>query len=147
MDNRTHNELLEVYKLHAKSADLVSQRRERMHQLFVALFTVIGVFVGALAAFGNVQPIPPLALDVVAGAGMALSIVWFALVRSYQQLNSGKFAALHKLEEDMAYPFYKIEWDILKKGEDITTYWKLTVVERFLPVVFFLLSAALFYLF
>lgn len=142
MDERKHAELLEVYKLHARSADLVSLRRDRMHHLFVAVFTVVGVVFGAVVRFSESEPLPPAALDLIAIAGIALSLVWFALVRSYQQLNSGKFAALHRLEEEMAFPFYKIEWEILKEGKDFKVYWKLTVVERLLPLVFLLLSIA-----
>ena len=74
---------------------------------------------------------------------MLLSSTWYVVIRSYRQLNSGKFKTLHDLEEKLAYSFFKIEWEFLEKGENISRYWKLTVVETFLPIGFFVLFLAL----
>ena len=44
---------------------------------------------------------------------------------------------MHELEEKLAYPFFKREWELLGHGKDISRYWKLTVVETILPIGFF----------
>ena len=65
------------------------------------------------------------------------------MIRSYRQLNSGKFAALHELEERLAFPFFKREWELLDEGRKLSRYWKLTIVETGLPIIFFVLSMTL----
>ena len=42
-----------------------------------------------------------------------LFTVWYIIIRSYRQLNSGKFAALYELEEKLAYPCFTREWELL----------------------------------
>ena len=69
--------------------------------------------------------------------GMLLASAWYIVIRSYRQLNSGKFKALHELEGKLAYPFFKREWDLLAEGREQKTYWRLTVVETFVPIIFF----------
>ena len=70
---------------------------------------------------------------------MAISGSWYTVIRSYRQLNTGKFAALDELEQKLDYPFFRREWELLKQGKSRKVYWKLTVVETFLPTIFFLL--------
>ena len=67
---------------------------------------------------------------------LLLSASWFIVIRSYRQLNTGKFAALHELETELAYPFFKREWALLEEGKNLSRYWKLTIVETFLPIGF-----------
>ena len=74
---------------------------------------------------------------------MLLSASWYIVIRSYRQLNSGKFLALQDLESHLSYPFFTKEWDLLGQGKKPSRYWKLTVVETGLPWIFFLLSGCL----
>ena len=67
---------------------------------------------------------------------------WYIHIRSYRQLNSGKFKPLHELEEKLAYPFFKREWELLEEGENPNKYWRLTVVETFVPAIFLVLFMA-----
>ncbi|MCY4206762.1 MAG: hypothetical protein OXD29_02275 [Roseovarius sp.] len=62
------------------------------------------------------------------------------MIRSYRQLNTGKFSTLHELEERLTFPFFKREWEILEEGKKINRYWKLTIVETGLPAIFFIIS-------
>ena len=142
-DDSKKKELLEIYRLHADLADKVSQRRERANRLYVSLLVGLGVFVAASLRFGDgdVYEKPILISSGVVGA--LLSVSWFVVIRSYRQLNSGKFKALHELEEKLAYPFFKREWELLDEGKNLSRYWKLTNVETGLPLIFFLLSCGL----
>lgn len=140
-------ELLEIYKLHAELADRVSQRREGANRLFVSLLTGTLIFLAALLRYGA-ETIPVGAVVIAIGVfGIFLAVAWYVIIRSYRQLNSGKFAALHELEEKLAYPFFKREWELLEEGKSISRYWKLTVVETFLPFIFALLYLALIIIF
>ena len=142
MTGATQNEVFELYKLHAELADRVSQRREGANRLFVSLLTGLLVFLAASLRFGT-GPVTADSVMVFVGiAGVMLSVAWYVVIRSYRQLNTGKFLALHELEQKLAYPFYKREWELLGEGRDTRRYWRLTVVETTLPLVFGLLFAA-----
>ena len=140
-------ELLEIYKLHAELADRVSQRREGANRLYVSLLTGTLIFLAAFLRYGA-ENIPVGAVLVTVGVfGICLSASWYVVIRSYRQLNSGKFDVLHELEEKLAYPFFKREWELLGKGKYQSRYWKLTVVETFLPIIFAILYLALIVIF
>ena len=136
MSDPTRNELLAIYKLHAELADRVSQRREGANRIYVSLLVGLALFLGIFVRFG-VKDFPIAIVFLAAGIiGAALSISWFIVIRSYRQLNTGKFAALHELEEKLAYPFFKREWELLEEGRKLSRYWKLTIVETGLPLYF-----------
>ncbi|MCY4379793.1 MAG: hypothetical protein OXC39_08240 [Candidatus Dadabacteria bacterium] len=144
MKESEHNrrELLEIYKLHATLADNVSQRREGANRLYVTLLTGVLASLVLFLKF-TIGSVPLGVVLVVVGiVGMVLSMSWFIVIRSYRQLNTGKFQALHELEEELPYPFFKREWELLEEGKKASRYWKLTVVETFLPVAFLLLFIA-----
>ena len=134
--DKNKEELLEIYKLHAELADRVSQRREGANRLFVSLLTGTLIFLAAFLRYGA-ETIPVGAvLTAISVAGILLSAAWYIIIRSYRQLNSGKFDALHELEEKLAYPFFKREWELLEEGKSRSRYWRLTVVETILPFIF-----------
>ena len=144
MNDSSKNELLEIYKLHAELADRVSQRREGANRLYVSLLLGLALFLGIFVRFG-VEGFPINIVFQAAGIiGAILSISWYIVIRSYRQLNSGKFAALHELEDKLAFPFFKREWELLGEGNKLSRYWKLTIIETALPVIFFILSITLF---
>lgn len=137
--NKDKQELLEIYKLHAELADRVSQRREGANRLYVSLLTGVLIFLATFLRYGTgAIPVFP-ALATIAVFGVLLAISWYIVIRSYRQLNTGKFKALLELEKQLDYPFFTHEWEFLKRGEEIKTYWKLSVVETCLPLAFILL--------
>ena len=133
-------ELLEIYKLHAELADRVSQRREGANRLYVSLLTAIPVLLAAFLRYEMEAILVQGILTAGGVLGILLSISWYIVIRSYRQLNSGKFDALHELEAKLAYPFFKREWELLEEGRNRSRYWRLTVVETTLPLGFFILS-------
>ncbi len=139
MTDSTQNEMLEIYKLHAELADRVSQRREGANRLYVSLLVGLMVFSAALLRYGAGDAPTRIVLCAVGIVGALLSISWFVVIRSYRQLNTGKFKILTELEKKLAYPFFTHEWDLLAEGRDRRRYWRLTVVETSLPYIFFTL--------
>ena len=138
-------ELLEIYKLHAELADRVSQRREGANRLFVGLLTGTLLFLVAFLRYGaNILP-ANLVIIAVSILGIALSASWYVVIRSYRQLNTGKFKALQELEKQLDYPFFTREWEILDEGRSIKSYWKLSVVETSLPIIFSILFIVLIF--
>ena len=144
-DETKRNELLEIYKLHAELADRVSQRREGANRLYVSLLLGLAALLAALLRFGAGELSPRVVVLVAGIVGAVLSASWYVVIRSYRQLNTGKFLALHELEKKIAYPFFEREWALLGKGADPKPkrYWRLAVVETVLPAAFFVLSCVL----
>ena len=139
-----NKELLELYKLHAELADRVSHRRGGANRLYVTVSTSFFVATTALARWGT-EPILATAwfLTVAGILGVGLCASWYIVIRSYRQLNSGKFAALDELESKLAYPFFRREWEILEQGKNFKQYWKLTVAETSLPILFGIVYAGI----
>ena len=143
MDDAERSELLEIYRLHAELADRVSQRREGANRLYVSLSLALVLFMAALFRFGSGDVPGSVVVAVVGAFGIALSASWFLVIRSYRQLNTGKLKALHELEERLAYPFFKREWELLGEGKDRARYLRLTQAEAVLPWAFLLLFAGI----
>ena len=133
------NERLEIYKLHAELADRVSQRREGANRLYVSLLVGLVVFLAALLRFGTGDASEQVVLCTIGAFGVLLSVSWLGVLHSYRQLNSEKFRVLHELEKELAFPFFTKEWDPAEEGEKSNRYWRLTKVERSLPIIFGLL--------
>ena len=134
-------ELIEIYKLHAGLADSVSRQRGTTNRFYILLMSGLSVLFSALLQLRNGVPLGGLMVG-FGLLGTSLAVAWYIHIRSYRQLNSGKFKPLHELEEKLAYPFFKREWELLEAGENRNKYWKLTVVETFVPLIFFVLFAA-----
>ena len=143
--DENRRELLEIYKLHAELADRVSQRRAGANRLYVTLLTGILILLAAFFRYGAGTVPVWIGWSVFGIVGMLLSASWFIVIRSYRQLNSGKFPVLLELEKKLSYPFFAREWELLEEGKNVNRYWKLTVVETFLPVGFFVLFLLLIF--
>ncbi len=133
-------ELIKIYRLHTEMADRVSQRREGANRLFVTLLTGL-MTAGVALITTNLSTEPKMVVFLLLGSvGLFLSASWYVIIRSYRQLNTGKFKALQQLEKSLIYPFFTREWELLKEGREYRTYWKLTIAETSLPILFFVLS-------
>ena len=135
MTDSDKTEILEIYRLHAELADKVSQRREGANRLYVSLISGLILFAATLFRFNATDDSMRVVLLLISVLGLLLSGSWYVVIRSYRQLNTGKFKALHELEAKLTYPFFQREWELLGEGRD-HRYWKLTIVETFLPILF-----------
>ena len=136
MSESRQNELLELYKLHARFADNVSQRRESVSRLHVSLLSGLGLFAGIFTQTSEIKSLNHPMFFAIGIFGIVICFSWRILIKSYQQLNSGKFKALDELENEIAFPFFRREWHFLEEGRKSESYWKLTEVETILPSVF-----------
>jgi hypothetical protein len=127
--------ILEQYRLYVELADRVSARRSLANTFFLTLNTAI------FAAIGLLWKNPPEGspwLGVFPLAALMLQcLVWFWIIRSYRQLNAGKWAVVGALEERLpASPWWRAEWTALGEGKDPSRYWPLTHVEQWVPLLF-----------
>ena len=141
MDSK-QQELLEIYKLHAQLADNVSNRRATANRFYMLVLSGLVALFSALIQRQNGIPLGYLMVG-FGLFGTVLTFGWYIVIRSYRQLNTGKFLALHELEEQLAFPFFKREWELLEEGKERKTYWRLTIVETFVPFIFFICFVAL----
>ncbi|MDE0326675.1 MAG: hypothetical protein OXN27_22330 [Candidatus Poribacteria bacterium] len=128
-------ELLEIYKLHAELADSVSKQRATANRFYILVLSGLAVLFSTFLQRKNGVPLGWIMIGFGA-FGVLLALAWYIVIRSYCQLNSGKFQVLLALEEKLAYPFFKREWKLLGEGKDSKSYWKLTAVETFVPIIF-----------
>lgn len=132
--------VLEQYKLYVELADRVSQRRGIANSFFLLVNSSAVIILGSLGvSFQDASPwlfvFPTVIL-------VCICVVWFYLVRSYSQLNSGKWKVVGALEERLpASPWWRAEWQALGGGKDRSLYWPLTHLEQWVPWIFVLLYA------
>ncbi len=130
--------LLEQYKLYVQSAENVSARRIASSRYLLTLSAAI------VALYGLQYTNFDLGLStlIIPVVGIAVALVWRAVIRSHADLNRAKFEIIHKLEELLPAAVYRNEWELLGKGES-GAYWQITKIERWIPWIFGLSHAVL----
>ena len=126
--------LLEQYKLYVQMADNVSARRTQANAFYITVLS------GLLAVLSlAIQSVPTQAQNTVflavALLGIVLCYIWYVNIRSYQQLNTGKFAVIHEIEQSLPYAGYEREWKFLGEGKEGKRYLQLTRVEQNVPLL------------
>lgn len=129
--------VMDQYKLYVEMADRISQRRGLANTFFLTLHSAV---LTLLAVFWKDPPQGLSALTLLPALALTLGLclAWFWIVRSYRQLNSGKFAVIGALELRLpASPWWNGEWKALRgEHKDKSTYWALTHVEIWVPLLF-----------
>jgi cadmium resistance protein CadD (predicted permease) len=126
--------LFEQYKLCIEMADRISARRALANSFFMGLHTTL-VTIFTILIKENILsktligyiPFIPIFL---------MCYVWYKLLISYQQLNTGKFKVILELENLMPVNPYNAEWKALGEGNDSKLYEPLTNLEKFIPIIF-----------
>ncbi len=130
--------VLEQYKLYVEMADRISSRRQNANSFFLSVNTALVAVVSYVSLSGAQAG---RFAWVVPTAGVALSYMWYRLVRSYKDLNSGKFQVIHAIEKRLPIRPYGAEWEALGKGANKKLYIPFTHVERAVPWVFVFIHA------
>ncbi|WP_217992708.1 RipA family octameric membrane protein, partial [Stenotrophomonas sp. CC120223-11] len=133
--------LFEQYKLYVEMTDRVSTRRMLANSFFVSVHTVL---IAAFTVMFKEKALQPTLVGLMPFlAVLLLCFVWWRVVHSYKQLNSGKFKVVHSLEKMLPAAPYDEEWVELGRGNDSKKYLTLTYIENLVPVCFGLLYALL----
>ncbi|WP_435871805.1 RipA family octameric membrane protein [Micromonospora echinofusca] len=114
-------------------ADRVSSRRNLTNTFFLTLNTALTATAASTLPKASVS-VPWLAL-----ATMALlteCALWFTMVRSYRLLNSAKFSIITEMEKRLPAAPWSAEWKALGPGHGVRRYWRLTLLERWIPAIF-----------
>lgn len=125
--------LFELYKLMVASSEALVARRQGVNTFFLtangALLTAIGLVV---RTSGDAR-LPALGLTTLALTGLVLCLAWWSLLRSFGQLNRGKFVVINALETMLPAAVYAAEWKALGEGKDPRTYTSFTERETWVP--------------
>jgi hypothetical protein len=134
--------LFEQYKLYVESVEKTSDRRQHANNYFITINTALISLIGLsfqIKIFENLAGVK----SVLALVGIIICIVFWYLIRSYKQLNTGKFAVIHEIEKHLPLALYKYEWEVLGKGEDKKKYYPFSHIELIIPWVFGIIYALL----
>jgi hypothetical protein len=115
-------------------ADRVSSRRALANTFFLTINTGLAALLGD----GNLR-------WYVAAAGIVLCVAWWALLKSYRDLNRAKFEVILELERALPARIYTKEWQLLKPDQPrgrFGAYRELGRIERVVPGVFALIYLA-----
>ena len=123
----------EQYKLYVESALQISQRRESANTYFLTVNTLL--FAGLSGASATGLQLGWWSFS-IAVCGVVLCCWWSRLIRSYKDLNTGKFAIIHRFEKELPAKPFTDEWDLLGKGEDPKKYKPVTELEMKIPWIF-----------
>jgi hypothetical protein len=127
--------LFEQYKMYVESIEKISDRRQNANNFFLTLNTVLISVIGLsfqLQVFDDIS----WSRLVFSFLGILICIIFWFLLRSYKQLNSGKFVVIHEIEQHLPLSIYDYEWDILGRGEDTSKYYPFSHIELLIPWVF-----------
>ncbi len=138
-DYRTH--CLEQYKMYVEMADRISGRRLSANSFFLTINSVLVGFVTYVHLLSNKGSDFYFLIGL---SGIILCFTWYRLIRSYDDLNLGKFKMIHAMEKHLPFSIYQTEWEYLGKGEDRTKYLPFTKIEKKIPWVFFGLHSVVF---
>ena len=135
-NDKWYSHLLDQYKLYVEMADRISNRRASANSYFLSVNSAIIAFVGYLSAKGDGEYMWMLALG-----GISLSVLWESLITSYRNLNTAKFAVIHKIEKRLPISPYEAEWDAMDRGTNPKLYRPISHIEQGVPYIFMVLHA------
>lgn len=132
--------LLEQYKSYVESAQKNSDRRNTANTFFLTINTTLITILSYLQT--KVTTNFEIGSQVlIALTGIAISFMWYRLIRSYKDLNTAKFKVIHEIEKQLPICPYDAEWEAVGRGEDPKLYLPFTHIEPWIPFVFLFLHA------
>jgi hypothetical protein len=139
-NEKWYSHLLDQYKIYLEMADRISSRRATANSYFLSVNSAILAFVGYLASKETGEFLWLLAI-----AGIALCVLWEALITSYRNLNTAKFLVIHKIEKRLPISPYDAEWDAMGRGKNPKLYRPISHIEQGVPYVFLVLHAVVLF--
>lgn len=121
----------EQYKLYIESIEKVSDRRDSANKYFMTINSSIFILAGLVIQY--IHENKKLFLIGLCVLGLCISIIFWFLINSYKQLNSGKFVMVHKIEQKLPIKLYADEWKILGEGKNKKKYYPFSHIEQLTP--------------
>lgn len=138
-DTEYEKRLFEQHKMFVELSDRVSQRRSIANSFFITANAAL------LAGTSWLHNSDGYHIYLISVVGIFVSIFWYYCIKSYKQLNTGKFAVIHEIEQRLPLNLFSYEWQLLKEGKSLKKYWPLSHVEMTIPRFFIVLYIALIF--
>ena len=128
--------LFEQYKLFVDTSERLVARRQVVNTFFLSANALAVSAIGLVASEGHETAWGWIAIAAIAIAAIVLCVAWRTLVRSYAQLNAGKFAVINCLEDHMPAAVFRAEWLALEEGSNPSVYKPFTRTEQVVSNIF-----------
>ena len=128
--------LIEQYKLFVGTSERLVARRQVVNTFFLSVNTLALSAVGFMAKEVQTSPLVAIGVVAISIAAIVLCVAWKTLVRSYAQLNRGKFAVIDRLEDRLPAALFRAEWVALGAGKDPKVYKPFTHTEAVVSNIF-----------
>ena len=125
----------EQYKLYLQSAEKISDRRQQANNYFITINAALITFLGLSFRFNDLESLVYVHL-LFCLVGVVICVIFGYLIRSYKQLNTGKFQVIQEIERRLPITMYEREWQLLGEGKDRKKYTPFSDVEILVPWAF-----------
>ena len=110
-----------------------------MNAFFLSVNAVLVSAIGLVIKDSIALELAVIAVISILVSGIVMCFVWRKLVRSYAQLNTGKFVVIDLIEECLPAALFRAEWKALGEGNEKHKYMSFTKTEATVPIVFMIL--------
>ncbi|MCY3858310.1 MAG: hypothetical protein OXG25_05310 [Gammaproteobacteria bacterium] len=144
VDEQNVDVLLEQYKLFVDTSERLVARRQIVNTFFLSVNALVLSALALIAKEATDSVLTIVGVLTVSVAAIVLCFAWKLLVRSYAQLNRGKFAVIHRLERELPAALFSAEWVALERGKNPRTYKPFTTTEAFVSYIFIVIYLIVF---
>lgn len=132
-DKVATGQTLELYKIMVSSSESLVSRRQAVNTFFLTMNGALLTAFGLIVKSSGTDRLSAMGICVLAVAGAILCGAWRSLLRSFGQLNKGKFQVINTIERYLKTAIYAAEWEALGRGEDPKIYRSFTSREIWVP--------------
>lgn len=127
---------VELYKLMVASSESLVARRQGVNTFFLTINGAILTAAGLIVGHQVEVRLQAIGIAILTITGGLLAVSWRSLIRSFGQLNTGKFAVINRIEEFLPAAVYLAEWKALEEGQNPRKYRTFTSREVWTPNLF-----------
>ncbi|WP_085108889.1 RipA family octameric membrane protein [Mycolicibacillus trivialis] len=127
---------IDLYKLMVSSSEALVTRRQGVNTFFLTANGAILTATGLVLGHGIAVEFQKWGLLVLAVTGVVIASAWKSLIRSFGQLNTGKFVVINRIEKLLPVAVYLAEWKALDYGKNPKKYRSFTSRETWVPNTF-----------
>lgn len=124
---------LDLYKMMVGSSEALVGRRQAVNTFFLTMNGALLTASGLVVQGAKADSLASLGIAVLSIAGLILCLAWRSLIKSFGQLNRGKFQVINTIERYLKAAIYAAEWEALGRGEDPKIYRSFTSREIWVP--------------
>ena len=136
-EDRDKDLLFELYKLMVASSEALVGRRQGVNTFFLTINGALLTAVGLVVSNRGDRRLEALGILILTVTGAILCLAWRSLIRSFGQLNNGKFKVINRIEQLFPAAIYLAEWKALAEGRKPEVYRTFTSREVWTPWAIF----------